>query len=105
MTFRSVSILGLARSGRAAAELALANGIKVYARDAAGNETLRETARHLAGRGADVELGRADVDKIIATDAIIVSPGIPPHAPPFNDAHVARKKRISELEFASRFLK
>ena len=103
--FGSISILGLARSGRAAAELAVANGIKVYATDAASNPTLQVTANELTSKGVDVDLGRADVEKIVLTDAIVVSPGIAPTAPPFDDERIARMKRISELEFASRFLK
>ncbi|HEY0305255.1 MAG TPA: UDP-N-acetylmuramoyl-L-alanine--D-glutamate ligase [Longimicrobiales bacterium] len=104
MSFRRVGVLGLARSGRAAAELALAQGIGVYAADAADTADLREGASALGRLGADVELGRFDIDKLLSVDAIIVSPGIPPKAPPFNDPRLAGVKRISELEFASRFL-
>lgn len=102
--FKSIAVLGLARSGVAAAQLALSKGISVYAADAADNEELREVARDLEGKGAAVDLGQADVRKIVDTEAIVVSPGIAPHAAPLNDARLTRKKRISELEFASRFL-
>jgi UDP-N-acetylmuramoylalanine--D-glutamate ligase len=104
MSFRRIGVLGLARSGRAAAALALAKGISVYAADAADNADLREGAGELGSMGADVELGRFDIDKLLGVDAIIVSPGIPPKAPPFNDPRMAGVKRISEVEFASRFL-
>lgn len=103
--FDSISVLGLARSGTAAAELALARGIRVYAADSATNDTLRNVAQDLTSKGADVDVGSADIAKIAETDAIVVSPGIPPGAPPLNDARLATKKRISEVEFASRFLK
>jgi UDP-N-acetylmuramoylalanine--D-glutamate ligase len=104
MKFRSIGVLGLARSGRAAAELALARGVSVYAADAADGEELREGARELGRLGADVELGGFNVDKLLSVDAIVVSPGIPPKAPPFNDPRMAGVKRISEVEFAYRFL-
>ncbi|HEX6065588.1 MAG TPA: hypothetical protein VFZ04_15265, partial [Longimicrobiales bacterium] len=104
MSFRRIGVLGLARSGRAAAELALAQGIGVYAADAADTADLREGASALGRMGADVELGRFDIDKLLGVDAIVVSPGIPPKAPPFNDPRMAGIKRISEVEFASRFL-
>jgi UDP-N-acetylmuramoylalanine--D-glutamate ligase len=105
MTLRSVSILGLARSGKAAAELALARGIEVYASDAAASAALHETARDLKSRGAAVDVGSADIEKIVRTDAIVMSPGIPPQAPPLDDPRLTRMKRISELEFAALFLR
>jgi UDP-N-acetylmuramoylalanine--D-glutamate ligase len=105
MTYKRVTVLGLARSGIAAAQLALANGIAVYAADAADNDALRRTAQELTSRGAEVDVGLADVEKIAKTEVIVVSPGIPPGAAPLDDARLKRKKRISELEFASRFLK
>ena len=85
-------------------ELALAKGIGVYAADAADTAELRQGMDELSRRGAVVELGRIDVDKLLNVDAVVVSPGIPPQAPPFNDPRMARVKRISEIEFASRFL-
>ncbi len=104
MTFRSIGVLGLARSGRAAVALARAKGIPVYAADAADTDELREGARALGSLGADVELGRFDIDKLLRVDAIVVSPGIPAKAPPFNDPRMADVRRISEIEFAYRFL-
>lgn len=104
MKLRSIGVLGLARSGRAAVELALAKGIGVYAADAADNAELRAGAGELGSRGADIELGRIDVEKLLNVDALVVSPGIPPKAPPLDDPRLARVKRISEVEFAFRFL-
>jgi UDP-N-acetylmuramoylalanine--D-glutamate ligase len=54
--------------------------------------------------GAEVELGHISVEKLLKVDAIIVSPGIPPKAAPFDDPRLARVKRISEIEFAFGFL-
>ncbi|HUP89344.1 MAG TPA: UDP-N-acetylmuramoyl-L-alanine--D-glutamate ligase [Longimicrobiales bacterium] len=102
--FKSITVLGLARSGIAAAQLALMKGMSVYASDAADNELLRGVAAELRAKGAEVDLGNANVDKIVNTEAIVVSPGIPPHAAPLNDGRLTRRKRISELEFASRFI-
>ena len=104
MTFRSIGVLGLARSGRAAVELALAKGIGVYAADAADNADLRAGTDDLGRRGADVELGRIDVEKLAKVDAMVVSPGIPPRTPPLDDPRLAKVQRISEVEFAFRFL-
>ena len=104
MSFRRIGVLGLARSGRAAAELALAKGVAVYAADANDTDELRLGASELGRLGADVDLGSFNVEKLLGVDAIVVSPGIPPKAPPFNDPRMAGVKRISEVEFAYRFL-
>lgn len=104
MSFERVSVIGLARSGRAAVELALAKGIEVYAADAADHEALHETARALTETGATVDVGTFDIDRIAQTEAMVVSPGIPPQTAPLNDPRLAHVKRISEVDFAARFL-
>ena len=104
MSLRRIAVLGLARSGRAAAQLALSKGIDVYAADAADSEELRRGAGELGSQGAEVELGRIAVEKLLAVDAMVVSPGIPPRTPPLDDPRLQAVKRISEVEFASRFL-
>ena len=104
MSFRSIAVLGLARSGRAAVELARKQGIAVYGSDAGDNEQLRATAAHLKSLGADIDIGTSDVAKIASSDVLVVSPGIPPRAAPLNDARLAGMKRISELDFAARFI-
>ena len=104
MSWRRVAVLGLARSGVAAVELALATGLEVYAADAADNEQLRREAAELGRLGAEVELGRIDVEKLLNVDVMVVSPGIPPNAPPLNDARLSKVPRISEVEFAFRYL-
>jgi len=105
MTLASVSVVGLARSGKAAAQLALKNGIAVYATDASDNPTVRETARELTALGATVDVGRADIEQMVKSDAIVLSPGVPPNAAPLDHPSLTHAKRISELEFAASFLK
>ena len=99
-----VGIVGLARSGRAAAQLAIAKGCQVYACDSADNEALQETKRVLESAGAVVDLGGHSVDRLLECDLMVVSPGIPPGAGPLGDARLADIPRISELEFAFRYL-
>lgn len=53
-----VAVVGLARSGRAAAQLLSRAGTTVYASDAAKSSELEETAAVLLGDRVDVELGR-----------------------------------------------
>ncbi|MBW3534972.1 MAG: UDP-N-acetylmuramoyl-L-alanine--D-glutamate ligase [Gemmatimonadetes bacterium] len=101
----SVSILGLGASGVAAARLALSTGGDVYVSDlrsdakaAAGGATLQEL-------GADVELGRHDLERIARSDTVVVSPGIPPDAPLLRALRDRGKRWISEPEYAFRFLR
>ena len=100
-----VGVLGLARSGRAAAKLALKQGMRVYATDAGDALDLRATATDLRAAGADVELGGHSLEKLAGCDVIIVSPGIPPTASILRDPRIEHVRRISELEFAATALR
>jgi UDP-N-acetylmuramoylalanine--D-glutamate ligase len=99
-----VAVVGLMRSGRAAAELLRANGVAVYASDAADTAALRENAAALRQAGCAVELGRHDLERIARASAVVVSPGVPPDAPPLAAARRAGVPVEAELEFAARFL-
>jgi UDP-N-acetylmuramoylalanine--D-glutamate ligase len=100
-----VAVLGLMRSGRAAAELLRRHGAAVYGSDAADTPALRENAAVLAAAGCAVELGRHDLARIARAAAVIVSPGVAPDAPPVAAARAALVPVEAELEFASRFLR
>ncbi|HEX7119110.1 MAG TPA: UDP-N-acetylmuramoyl-L-alanine--D-glutamate ligase [Longimicrobiales bacterium] len=102
---RSIAVLGLARSGRAAAELARAVGDRVYASDGGDSPALREAAAAVRRAGGEAEVGGHSAERLAACDLVVVSPGIPPTAPILADPRVARIPRISELEFAFRHLK
>ena len=102
---RRVGVLGLARSGRAAAELALEAGDSVYATDAGDSPELREAAEAVRRAGGEVELGGHSVERLAACDLLVVSPGIPPTAAILGEPRVARVHSVSELEFAFRHLK
>jgi UDP-N-acetylmuramoylalanine--D-glutamate ligase len=104
MTTRLVGILGLARSGQAAARLALASGNAVYASDARDDEALRAAAARVRGAGGEAETGGHSVDRLAECDLLVVSPGIPPDAPVLRDERLRHIPWISELEFAFRHL-
>src|SRR5690606_2489386 len=99
-----VGILGLARSGRAAAHLALSRGMRVYASDAGDSAELRATAESIRAAGGTAETGGHDVAQLATCDLIVISPGIPPTATVLSDARVAAVLRVSELEFAFRHI-
>lgn len=75
---KSVLVLGLGRSGRAAAALALAKGAAVTVADAGGGEDLCAAAEALRPRGARVVLG-PEADQVTGSfDLAVLSPGIDP---------------------------
>jgi UDP-N-acetylmuramoylalanine--D-glutamate ligase len=95
---RPVAVVGLARSGVAATLLLRDRGVPVYASDAAPPEKLADAARQLSGSGADVELGRHNLARIAAAEAVVVSPGVPPDAPPLATAREAGVPVYAEVD-------
>jgi UDP-N-acetylmuramoylalanine--D-glutamate ligase len=94
-----VAVVGLGKSGVAATRLLAREGVRVYASDASdhpyGGDTL-EALRTL--RGVAVDVGRHDLAQIRAAAAVIVSPGVPPEAPPLAAARAARVPILSEID-------
>ena len=99
-----VGILGLARSGRSAARLALAAGSTVFATDAGDGDELRDAAAEIERLGGEAETGGHTVERLAECDLLVVSPGIPPTAPILADERLAGIPWTSELEFAFRHL-
>jgi len=100
-----IGILGLARSGRAAAKLALRRGDDVYASDAGDTPALRAAAAEITRAGGYAEVGGHSLDRLSGCDLVVLSPGVPPTAEVLADHRVAAVPRISELEFAFRELR
>jgi UDP-N-acetylmuramoylalanine--D-glutamate ligase len=95
-----VGVLGLGRSGLAAALLALARGDSVYASDSGDSPDLRAAADEVRRAGGDTEVGSHSIERLMQCDVIVVSPGISPDAPVLTDARLASIRRVPELEFA-----
>jgi len=95
-----IGVLGLARSGVAAARLALSRGATVYASDFSRNPRTEEAAERLRALGADAEAGRHDLEKLAVCDRIVLSPGIPPSAPVLRAPELDGVPIVPELEFA-----
>ncbi len=99
-----ISVLGLARSGRAAAELLRRAGADVYASDAGSGDTVSHAVTALTALGVDVQSGGHDLARIARSALIVASPGIPPEAPPLAAARAAGVPIVGELEVALHFL-
>lgn len=98
------AVVGLGRSGVAAARLLRAMGLPVYASDGGDTPALRDVAEGAARAGADVAVGGHDLARIARAAVVVASPGIPPAAPPLAAAHGARVPVVSEVELALRCL-
>lgn len=97
---QTIGVLGLARSGVAAARLALARGARVYASDRGDTPALREAAAAVRALGGEAETGGHDAAKLAACDRIVLSPGIPRTVPILRDPAVAKVPVEAEVELA-----
>lgn len=100
-----VAVVGLARTGQAVTRWLAAHGLAVYASDAADTPALRAAIRALALPGVSTELGRHDLDRIRRAAVVVVSPGVPPWAPPLEAARQAGVEIVAELDVAARALR
>ena len=98
-------VLGLSRSGRAAAEFLLSRGAKVYIYDDLSNERVEQTAHGLEEKGAK----RIEKDDLTKTsevcDVLVLSPGIPIDHPLAVAFKRNRKAVVGETELAARYMK
>lgn len=101
---REAAVVGLARSGRAAALLLRRLGNPVYASDVAAGPALEATAAALRGVGCQVQLGGHDLNRIRRAALMVISPGVPPESPPYRAAAEAGVPIVSELDLGARLL-
>jgi UDP-N-acetylmuramoylalanine--D-glutamate ligase len=97
-----VVVVGAARSGVAAAELAAKWGARVTLTE------MRETfdgADRLRAQGVELELGGHKAETLASADLIVTSPGVPIEQPAFDAARTKGVETIGELEFAWRWVK
>jgi UDP-N-acetylmuramoylalanine--D-glutamate ligase len=98
-----VAVVGLGKSGVAAARLLAREGVRVYASDGSDHPYAGAAAESLRGLpGVEVDLGRHDLARIRAAAAVVVSPGVPPDAAPLAAARDAGVEIVSELDLGFR---
>lgn len=98
-----VAVIGLGASGQAAARLALTHGGEVYVSDLRADAQATAGGTELRALGAEVEWGGHDLERLARADLVVVSPGIPPHAPVLRSLRERGVRWISEPELAVRF--
>ena len=99
-----ISVIGLARSGRAVAELLRRAGADVYASDAGSGHAVLRAALALEPLGVTVQHGAHDFTRIARSALVVASPGVPPDAPSLVAARDAGVPIVGELEVALQFL-
>lgn len=100
-----VAILGLGRSGEAAARLVKAHGGSVYASDRVAGASQRAAAERLVEEGIEAEAGAHDVERVLGSDLVIVSPGIGPATEIRRAVRDAGIRTLAEIEVAWCFLR
>jgi UDP-N-acetylmuramoylalanine--D-glutamate ligase len=99
---KDVLVLGLGRSGMAAASLLRRDGARVVVRDESTDDQLQERAMRLRQLGVRVELGN-QFDLSAHFDMAVVSPGIGRERPMVREVETQNTPLLSELELAYRF--
>lgn len=99
---KNVVVVGLGRSGLAAARLLKKKEARVKVTEISdGSSEIAERVRLLTGEGIEVETGRHSLSLIDKADLVVVSPGVPLEAPPISYARKHGVPVIGELELAA----
>ncbi|HEY9299300.1 MAG TPA: UDP-N-acetylmuramoyl-L-alanine--D-glutamate ligase, partial [Phormidium sp.] len=99
-------IIGLGRSGNAAARLLKREGWQVTVSDRNNNPDLQQQAEQLISEGIDVKLNYSlELETTELPNLIVVSPGVPWDAPLLLRARELGIETIGEMELAWRYLR
>ena len=99
---KRVSVIGLARSGVAAAKLAQELGAHVFVSDQSDSNDVKQALDKLQDFGIKGELN-GHSESIYNADLWVISPGVPKDAEIIQNAQAKNIPVISEIEFASWF--
>lgn len=99
---KKVVVLGLAKSGVAAAKLLLKQGAKVKISDSKSTQELQEQIALL--KDLDIETGGHNENSLINCELIVTSPGVPVDIPFLRKAEKMNIPIISEMELAYQYL-
>ena len=100
-----VLVVGMGRSGRAAARLLARRGAVVTVTDQRHPDSLAHESRELMAQKAGLELGGHRETTFLRQDLIVVSPGVPSGLPPLASARRKGIRVVPEIELASWFLR
>jgi UDP-N-acetylmuramoylalanine--D-glutamate ligase len=101
---RKITVVGLARSGVAAARLAAREGAAVTVTDRRTEAELAAALAALEGAGVRRALGGHDRADFEGADLVVTSPGVPPELPELQAARARGVPIWGEVELAARYL-
>ena len=101
---KKILVVGLAKTGVACARFLASKGARVTVTDMRSETALEGPLSELGEYGVTCELERHDIATFLASDLIVVSPGVPMELPQLVAAQRSGKEIISEIELASRFI-
>ena len=100
---KTVLVIGLGKSGFAAASLLIKRQIRTLVTDISDHAELQQKAALLTSAGAFVVIGRHPLELLAETDIVVASPGVPDTSPLILKAQQRNLPIISEIELASLF--
>ena len=98
---KKITILGMARSGTAAASLLQKYGAEVFVSEMKPYDKVAPQAQALEQADIEFEIGGHTERALAAVDYVIVSPGIPPTAPFMREIDERHLPVFSEIEVTS----
>ncbi len=102
---KQILVVGLARTGIAAARFLRRRGAAVRATDVAAEAALGSGVAELRALDIDLALGGHRVEDFTAADLIVLSPGVPHTLAPLQAARSRGIPVIGEVELAARFIR
>lgn len=99
---RRVAVVGLGKSGVAAARFCVRRGARVVATD--DRSEIGPIAAELADLGVALHLGGISAEALQGADLVVLSPGVPPTLPPLVEARGCGVPILGEIELAARFV-
>ncbi len=100
---KKAAVLGLGVSGSQSALFLKKKGFDVFASDAGASPVLSQRVKELESAGIQAEVGKHTLEKILACDWVLISPGIPPSAEAYRAVKAKGLPVFSEIEVASWF--
>lgn len=98
---KKVAVIGAGESGIGAALLAKSRGIEVFVSDFGSIDD--KYKKELLDNDIHFEEGGHDIERLLSTDLVIKSPGVPNHASVIGRLKESGVKIISEIEFGFLF--
>lgn len=102
---KKVTVVGLGKSGFAAAKFLAHRGARVFATDGSTKKEVLENAGFLKSLGIEVETGQHTARSVEKSSLVVTSPGVPKSSAALQLARKYKLPVISEIELASYFCK